>query len=173
MIGKPEWTMIKSFFTVFFLLSSATYLIHCTPVIKDRIVFIIERDLVDCVGVGPRKCLVVNGGFFYTEVTGFQHTKGDLEKIEVKILDRSAEREGLMDVGTHEYVFLKELDRITKSEDPSPEKLCEFYNGQWDDNQKKCLSTPNIPTDPDYGFHFDFNNYCEANMDIELKTLCP
>ncbi len=31
---------------------------------------------VDCVGVGPMKCLIVNGSMFYDRINGFQYEEG-------------------------------------------------------------------------------------------------
>ncbi len=60
----------------------------------DRVVRMwVGPDLVDCVGVGPRKCLLVKDSedadreFFYDGIEGFVHTEGLSYVLEVEITE--------------------------------------------------------------------------------------
>ena len=44
-------------------------------------VFEIAPDTVQCEGVGPQRCLVVNGEFFYDEIAGYTHRDGQAARI--------------------------------------------------------------------------------------------
>lgn len=44
-------------------------------------------DLLDCVGVGPRKCLVVDGKFFYGGIDGFEHEEGYTYRLKIERYD--------------------------------------------------------------------------------------
>jgi len=38
--------------------------------------FTIGAERVDCVGVAPQKCLIVNGEYFYDDIKGFEYEEG-------------------------------------------------------------------------------------------------
>jgi len=46
--------------------------------------FNIESELKDCVGVGPMKCMVVNGNYFYDKIQGFEFESGYTYELKVK-----------------------------------------------------------------------------------------
>lgn len=43
---------------------------------------------VDCVGLVPKKCLVVNGEYFYDDIIGFTHEPGYTYELEVRVEPR-------------------------------------------------------------------------------------
>ncbi|MEH6580095.1 MAG: DUF4377 domain-containing protein [Amphritea sp.] len=47
--------------------------------------FTIDPQLVDCVGVAPMKCMVVNGKYFYDDIDGFTYEEGYRYMIEVSV----------------------------------------------------------------------------------------
>ena len=48
------------------------------------LVVIVGPELKDCVGVGPMKCLEVNGEIFYETIAGFDHEEGFIYRLEVE-----------------------------------------------------------------------------------------
>ena len=51
---------------------------------SDKIIVTIGPELQDCVGVGPMKCMVVDGEFFYDQIQGFIHRNGVTSTIEIE-----------------------------------------------------------------------------------------
>lgn len=51
-------------------------------------VFNVESELKDCVGVGPQKCMVVNGNYFYDSIEGFSFEEGFEYELKVKKTER-------------------------------------------------------------------------------------
>ena len=47
-------------------------------------------DLVDCVGVAPQKCLVVNGSLFYDSIDSFNYSEGYTWRFEGRAVRRLA-----------------------------------------------------------------------------------
>lgn len=47
----------------------------------------IGPEKVDCVGVGPRECLVVDGEYFYSVIGGFEYEEGYTYSIKVGVED--------------------------------------------------------------------------------------
>ena len=45
---------------------------------------IVGPELKDCVGVGPRKCMIVNGEFFYDSIDGFEFEPGYEYKLRIE-----------------------------------------------------------------------------------------
>lgn len=43
--------------------------------------FSIAANRVDCVGVGPMRCLLVNGALFYDSIEGYDHVEGQAAEI--------------------------------------------------------------------------------------------
>ncbi len=43
--------------------------------------------MLDCVGLGPRKCLEVNGRFFYEGIDGFKHEEGYTYRLKIEQYD--------------------------------------------------------------------------------------
>lgn len=48
---------------------------------------IIEAELEDCVGSAPMRCMVVNGGLFYSAIEGFEHEAGYRYRIRMERYD--------------------------------------------------------------------------------------
>ena len=49
--------------------------------------------LLDCVGVGPRKCLEVNGQLFYEGIDGFKHEDGYTYRLKIERYDAFPDEE--------------------------------------------------------------------------------
>ena len=50
-------------------------------------VVMVGPELLDCVGVGPRKCLEVNGQLFYEGIDGFRHEEGYSYRLKIERCD--------------------------------------------------------------------------------------
>lgn len=48
---------------------------------SQSLVFQISGDTQPCVGVGPRRCLLVNGELFYDSIEGYDHVEGRSARI--------------------------------------------------------------------------------------------
>ena len=48
------------------------------------LVLIVGPELKDCVGVGPMKCLEVNGELFYETIEGFDHEEGFIYRLKIE-----------------------------------------------------------------------------------------
>ena len=44
-------------------------------------------ELVECVGVAPMQCLVVDGAFFYDSIEGFEYEEGYIYRIRIERYD--------------------------------------------------------------------------------------
>ena len=82
-------TLARIATTLAFLLVLALALSACS---QGRVVRMwVGPDLVDCVGVGPRQCLLVKESedaeweFFYSGIEGFDHIEGVSYVLEVEI----------------------------------------------------------------------------------------
>jgi len=51
---------------------------------EEEMVLTIGPEKVDCIGVGPQKCLVVNGEMFYESIEGFNYKSGFEYEVRVK-----------------------------------------------------------------------------------------
>lgn len=81
----------------------------------DILIFSIEPYQKDCIGVGPMKCLIVNGEFFYDSIEGFEFEEGT----EYEILVARTERENVpADASIYEYRQVEVL-KSNKTDDPN------------------------------------------------------
>jgi hypothetical protein len=71
----------------------------------------VAPQLVDCAGVGPMKCLVVDGLNFYQAIEGFEHEAGVTYKLEIQKSQRFAPENAPADASLFEYRLLKVLSR--------------------------------------------------------------
>ncbi len=92
--------------------------------------FDIAAEKADCVGVGPMKCLVVNGELFYDSIEGFDFKEG----VEYTILvERTAKENVPADAGAYAYRRVEVL-KSNKQGDPSANK----YDFQSDNVDNDC-----------------------------------
>ena len=54
---------------------------------------IVGPELKDCVGVGPRKCMIVNGVFFYDSIDGFEFESGYKYRLKIEQYDAWPDRD--------------------------------------------------------------------------------
>lgn len=81
--------------------------------VKTMIV-VVGPEKVDCVGVAPMKCLVVDGGFFYEPIKGFDFKQGYDYKLEIQRIQLYTESTVPADANLYEYRLIKVLSK-TKS----------------------------------------------------------
>ena len=73
----------------------------------------IGPELVDCVGVGPRKCLVVDGRFFYDSIEGFDHEPGYSYVIRMERYDAwPGQAEPPQDASRYGYRLIEILEKV-------------------------------------------------------------
>lgn len=60
-------------------------------------------ELVDCVGVGPQECMIVDGEFFYQPIEGFTHEPGYVYELRVERYEAYPGREPPQDAGRYRY----------------------------------------------------------------------
>ena len=65
------------------------------PVPADAVLLDVEigPELIDCVGLAPMECLVVDGELFYGSIEGFQHEAGFTYRLRIEQYDRWPELE--------------------------------------------------------------------------------
>lgn len=81
---------------------------------RKTLLFEIGPKKVDCMGVGPMQCLVVNGGYFYDGIEGYEHTPGQSVIIEVEreqYCDPDIFNDCPQDAGIYRYRFIREMIR--------------------------------------------------------------
>ncbi|SEG47408.1 DUF4377 domain-containing protein [Marinobacterium lutimaris] len=70
--------------------------------------FSVGPDRVDCVGVGPMKCLVVNGSMFYDNIQGFEYEAGYAYQLSV---ERTEREDPPADASRYQYRLLEVLSK--------------------------------------------------------------
>jgi len=50
--------------------------------------FKVDSELVDCTGVAPQKCMVVNGNYFYDQIEGFDFEEGYKYELKVEKIEK-------------------------------------------------------------------------------------
>ena len=138
---------IKILLFILFLTGACLMLITCSskdpqtgyPIVEEDVTFIIEPELVQCSCSGASECLVLNGESTCEKIRGFKHKAGDWEKVSVNVYERP---EGVQNIGKFGYIFIKQLDRINYGEEPTLNRWCIFYEGEWNEiTQKDCIIT--------------------------------
>ncbi|EKE76599.1 DUF4377 domain-containing protein [Gallaecimonas xiamenensis] len=66
---------------------------------------------VDCVGVGPRKCLVVDGEAFYSDIAGFDFEAGFDYRLKVKRTEAFPKGQVPADASPYRYELMAVLDK--------------------------------------------------------------
>ena len=70
-------------------------------------------EMVDCVGVGPMKCLVVDGLYFYDEIEGFDYEPGYRYVIGMERYDAwPSEEEPPQDASRYGYRLIEILEKM-------------------------------------------------------------
>jgi hypothetical protein len=73
----------------------------------------VNSEMVDCVGVGPRKCLVVDGNFFYDSIDVFDFEPGYHYVIRMERYDAWPDREEPpQDASRYGYRLIEILDKV-------------------------------------------------------------
>lgn len=72
---------------------------------------VIGPELVDCVGVAPMRCMVVDEGLFYDEIEGFEHEEGYRYRIRMERYDPWGGEEPPADASSRGYRLVEVLER--------------------------------------------------------------
>ena len=68
--------------------------------------------LLDCVGLGPRKCLEVNGRFFYEGIDGFKHEEGYTYRLKIERYDAfPGQKEPPQDTSRYGYRLIEVISK--------------------------------------------------------------
>ena len=79
--------------------------------------FTVDAEKVDCVGVGPQECLVVNGEYFYDAIEGFEFEAGN----EYVLLVERTDRENVpADASAYEYRLVEEVSKTPVVSESAP-----------------------------------------------------
>ena len=76
--------------------------------------FVIDSELVDCVGVGPMKCMVVNGNNFYDKIEGFEFEPGFEYTLKVSVTEKSEPIPA--DSSKYEYTLVEVVEKNAAEE---------------------------------------------------------
>lgn len=72
-------------------------------------------ELLDCVGVGPRKCLVVDGEFFYEGIDGFKYEEGNTYRLKIERYDAfPGQQEPPQDASRYGYRLIQVLSKTSR-----------------------------------------------------------
>ena len=72
----------------------------------------IGPELVDCVGVAPMRCMVVDGGLFYDEIEGFEHEAGFRYRVRMERYDPWGGEPPPADASAWGYRLVEVLDKV-------------------------------------------------------------
>ena len=75
--------------------------------------------LAKCYGVGPRSCMVVNGGLFYDGIEGFEYEAGFDYRLRIGKFDPWGGSEPPQDAGRYAYRLLEQLEKTPASSTPA------------------------------------------------------
>ncbi len=73
---------------------------------------VIEAELVDCVGVAPMRCMVVDGGLFYDEIEGFEHEAGFRYRVRMERYDPWGGGEPPADASAWGYRLVEVVEKV-------------------------------------------------------------
>ena len=72
-------------------------------------------ELLDCVGVGPRKCLEVDGKLFYDGIDGFKHEEGHTYRLKIERYDAfPEEEEPPQDASRYGYRLIEVISKTSR-----------------------------------------------------------
>ena len=72
---------------------------------------VVGPELVDCVGVAPMRCMVVDGELFYGEIEGFEHEAGYRYRIRMERYDPWGGEEPPADASARGYRLVEVLEK--------------------------------------------------------------
>ncbi|MEZ8088374.1 MULTISPECIES: DUF4377 domain-containing protein [Vibrio] len=80
---------------------------------REKVMMTIEvgSEKVDCVGVAPMKCLVVDGALFYDHITDFEFEAGYEYTLQVEKTQRFTSENVPADASLYQYRLIKELEK--------------------------------------------------------------
>ena len=70
-------------------------------------------ELEDCVGLAPRKCMVVDGYLFYERIEGFDYQEGYHYRLRIERSDAYPGQEPPADASRYRYRLLEVLEKTT------------------------------------------------------------
>ena len=71
--------------------------------------------LLDCVGLGPRKCLEVDGHFFYEGIDGFKHEEGYTYRLKIERYDAfPGQKEPPQDASRYGYRLIEVISKTAR-----------------------------------------------------------
>jgi len=111
--------------------------------------FTIEPELVECVGVGPMECMVVNGEYFYDSIDGFVFEPGFWYILEVA----RTERENVpADASAYQYSLVNVVSQTPASAGspkPTSDASVSLIDTQWKWLETNTATGVVAPTDVD------------------------
>ena len=73
---------------------------------------VVGPELVNCVGVGPMKCMVVDGNFFYSQVEGFDYEEGYVYRLRIEQYDAwPGQKEPPQDASMYGYRLIEVISK--------------------------------------------------------------
>jgi len=72
--------------------------------------FAVGAEQVDCEGVGPQKCLIVNGKYFYDHIEGFEYEEGYEYVLTVNI-EKAFDGEVPADASIYKYTLVEVVSK--------------------------------------------------------------
>ncbi len=97
----------------------------------DTLTFNVGPEKVDCVGVGPQKCLMINNEMFYDTIAGFDYIEGNSYVIEV---ERKEKTNVPADASAYEYTLVN----ITSINGKENDIVFDAENKVWKDKYGIC-----------------------------------
>ncbi len=74
---------------------------------------VVGPELKDCVGVGPRQCMVVDGLLFYDGIDGFDYEEGYEYRLRIEQFDAWPGQEPPQDAGRYGYRLIEVISKTT------------------------------------------------------------
>ncbi|MCG9547821.1 DUF4377 domain-containing protein [Vibrio harveyi] len=71
----------------------------------------VAPERVDCVGVAPMKCMVVDGNYFYDQIDGFEFEPGYEYTLKVKRIQQFTPENAPADTSLYRYELIEVLER--------------------------------------------------------------
>ena len=96
--------------------------------------FSIQSELKDCVGVGPQKCMVVNGNYFYDSIEGFEYEEG--YNYEIKVNKELVEGQTPQDTSKYNYILIEVISKTPV--EINLDTICTEEGGVWLEQYNEC-----------------------------------
>lgn len=103
--------LIRVFLTVLTVMFSGSGSSASDPTSPTVLRVTVGPQLVDCVGVGPMKCLVLDGRNFYEDIDGFEHKAGVTYVLDIERRQRFDPETVPADAGLYAYRLLAIVSR--------------------------------------------------------------